>query len=220
MGDFSIRVMIADDHPVTGHGIAQTLTGLPAIEVIGVVANSQVLVEKLDAVQCDVLVLDYVMPGDQYGDGQTLLSFLQRRYPHLRMVTVTMISAPDVFRALQKLGVTCIVSKSDSMSHLVTAVHAAYTNGRYLSPTIAQLLESNDVRGKSELSAREAEIVRLFRAGYRVGEIAEQLHRSKKTVSAQKLAAMRKLGITRDADLIKYDGSVTQFVKSDSAAND
>lgn len=220
MGDFSIRVMIADDHPVTGHGIAQTLTGLPAIEVIGVVANSQVLVEKLDAVQCDVLVLDYVMPGDQYGDGQTLLSFLQRRFPHLRMVTVTMISAPDVFRALQKLGVTCIVSKSDSMSHLVTAVHAAYTNGRYLSPTIVQLLESNDVRGKSELSAREAEIVRLFRAGYRVGEIAEQLHRSKKTVSAQKLAAMRKLGITRDADLIKYDGSVTQSVKSDSAAND
>lgn len=220
MGDFSIRVMIADDHPVTGHGIAQTLTGLPAIEVIGVVANSQVLVEKLDAVQCDVLVLDYVMPGDQYGDGQTLLSFLQRRYPHLRMVTVTMISAPDVFRALQKLGVTCIVSKSDSMSHLVTAVHAAYTNGRYLSPTIVQLLESNDVRGKSELSAREAEIVRLFRAGYRVGEIAEQLHRSKKTVSAQKLAAMRKLGITRDADLIKYDGSVTPSVKSGPAAND
>ncbi|RDK04261.1 response regulator [Paraburkholderia lacunae] len=220
MGDFSIRVMIADDHPVTGHGIAQALTGVPAIEVVGVVANSQVLVEKLDAVQCDVLVLDYVMPGDQYGDGQTLLTFLQRRYPHLRMVTVTMISAPDVFRALQKLGVTCILSKSDSMSHLVTAVHAAYTNGRYLSPTIVQLLESNDVRGKSELSAREAEIVRLFRAGYRVGEIAEQLHRSKKTVSAQKLAAMRKLGITRDADLIKYDGSLALSVKSDAATDD
>jgi two-component system capsular synthesis response regulator RcsB len=37
-----------------------------------------------------------------------------------------------------------------------------------------------------------------------VGEIAVQLHRSKQTISSQKSSAMKKLGIVRDADLIRY----------------
>jgi two-component system capsular synthesis response regulator RcsB len=208
MDEFSVRVIVADDHPVTGHGIAQTLSGVPTIDVVAVVVDTTALIDKLDASPCDVLVLDYVMPAGQYGDGQTLLSFLARRYPHLRFVTVTMLNSPPVFRALQKLGVQCILSKSDAMSHLVAAVHAAHTSGQYLSPSVASALQEADAGGISELSQRESEIVRLFREGYKVTEIAEKLHRSKKTISAQKLAAMRKLGITRDADLIRYEGSL------------
>ncbi|WP_198351404.1 LuxR C-terminal-related transcriptional regulator, partial [Burkholderia ubonensis] len=69
-------------------------------------------------------------------------------------------------------------------------------------------LAKTDSDGGSVLSQRESEIVRLFRDGYKVSEIAEKLHRSKKTISAQKLAAMRKLGIARDADLIKFEGDL------------
>ena len=82
-----------------------------------------------------------------------------------------------------------------------------------MSPTVATLLEDQEApEGTRKLSVREAEIVRLFRAGYKVGEIATQLHRSKQTISAQKVAAMRKLGLTRDADLIRYSGYETQQV--------
>ncbi|KUZ38093.1 response regulator [Burkholderia territorii] len=210
MDEFSVRVVVADDHPVTGHGIARGLGGMPTIDVVAVVPDTTALVDTLDATPCDVLVLDYVMPTGQYGDGQTLISFLRRRYPQLPIVTVTMLNSPAVFRALEQLGVQCIASKSDAISHMVAAVHAAYSNGRYLSPTISALLETADTGRGSALSQRESEIVRLFREGYKVTEIAEKLHRSKKTISAQKLAAMRKLGITRDADLIKYDESLGQ----------
>jgi len=121
-------------------------------------------------------------------------------------VTVTMLNSPAVFRALQELGVNSIVSKSDPMSHLIAAIHAAHSGGRYLSPTIASLLERTESAAGATLSKRETEIVRLFREGYKVTEIAEKLHRSKKTISAQKLAAMRKLGVTSDAELIRADG--------------
>jgi len=56
----------------------------------------------------------------------------------------------------------------------------------------------------TELSPREAEVVRLYVSGLRVDEIAERLNRSKKTISTQKNRAMEKLGILRDADLFKY----------------
>ncbi|WP_412530420.1 response regulator [Burkholderia lata] len=206
MEEISIRVIVADDHPVTGQGILQALSGVPILDVVAIVKDTTALVEKLDDTRCDVVVLDYVMPTGQYGDGQTLLSHLMRRFPALRIVTFTMLNSPHIFRALQQLGVQCLVSKSDAMSHLVAAVLAAHSNGRYLSPTITALLEQAD--RSAVLSQRESEIVRLFREGYKVTEIAERLHRSKKTISAQKLAAMRKLGITRDADLIRYEGEV------------
>ncbi|OMG71770.1 response regulator [Burkholderia ubonensis] len=208
MDEFLVRVIVADDHPVTGHGIAQMLNDMPTIEVVAVVPSSAALIEKLDASPCDVLVLDYVMPSGEHGDGQALIGYLQRRYPDLRFVTVTMLNSPAVFQALQKLGVKCIVSKSDAMSHLVAAVHAAFAHGQYLSPTIASSLDHAGASGASALSQRESEIVRLFREGYKVTEIAEKLNRSKKTISAQKLAAMRKLGMKRDADLIRYEGAL------------
>ncbi|WP_446901025.1 response regulator [Burkholderia sp. YIM B11467] len=205
MDEFSVRVMVADDHPASALGMSQALQGNSTIKLAGAVSNSTDLVAALDAQPSDVLVLDYVMPGGKYGDGLVLLSFLQRRYPALRIVTITMIDNPSVLRAIHKQGVHCILSKSDALSHLIGAVHAAYVGANYMSPFVKQLLQDGDsVPVARALTTREIEVVRLFGAGYTVGEIATQLHRSKQTISSQKSSAMKKLGIVRDADLIRY----------------
>ncbi|WP_423761644.1 response regulator [Burkholderia sp. NLJ2] len=205
MDEFSVRVMVADDHPASALGMSQALQGNSTIKLAGTVSNSTDLVAALDAQPSDVLVLDYVMPGGKYGDGLVLLSFLQRRFPALHIVTITMIDNPSVLRAIQKQGVSCILSKSDAISHLIGAVHAAYVGANYMSPFVKQLLQDGDsVPVARALTTREIEVVRLFGAGYTVGEIAVQLHRSKQTISSQKSSAMKKLGIVRDADLIRY----------------
>ncbi|KVS23192.1 response regulator [Burkholderia cepacia] len=205
MDEFSVRVMVADDHPASALGMSQAMQGNSTIKLVGAVSNSTDLVTALDAQPSDVLVLDYVMPGGKYGDGLVLLSFLQRRYPALRIVTITMIDNPSVLRAIQKQGVHCILSKSDALSHLIGAVHAAYVGANYMSPFVKQLLQDGDAMPVARaLTTREIEVVRLFGAGYTVGEIATQLHRSKQTISSQKSSAMKKLGIVRDADLIRY----------------
>ncbi|MDU8474286.1 LuxR C-terminal-related transcriptional regulator, partial [Pseudomonas syringae pv. actinidiae] len=54
------------------------------------------------------------------------------------------------------------------------------------------------------LSPRELEVLRLLSAGHTVGQIAAQLNRSKQSVSAQKVGAMRKLGLANDAALFIY----------------
>ena len=205
MDEFFVRVMVADDHPSSALGMSQALAGSSTIRLLGTVSNSTDLVAMLDEQQSDVLVVDYVMPGGKYGDGLSLLSFLQRRYPALRLVTITMIDNPSVLLAIQKQGVGCILSKSDAISHLVGAVHAAFVGANYLSPFVKKLLEDcQPSAGVRTLTAREIEVVRLYGAGLTVGEIAVQLHRSKQTISSQKSSAMKKLGIVRDADLIRY----------------
>ncbi|MBB5415427.1 two-component system capsular synthesis response regulator RcsB [Paraburkholderia atlantica] len=228
MDAFAIRVILADDHPVMLSGISHEFAEVKTIQLVGTARNSTELIALLTSTQCDVLVSDYAMPAGEYGDGIALFSLIKRRYPAIKIVVLTMLDNPAVIRALVTQGVTCIVSKSDAGTHLIPAVHAVHSGGKYYSPTINQIVQSIDWnrrgRGSSDvLSQRESEVVRLFASGLTVNEIAEKLSRSKKTISTQKSKAMEKLGIEREVDLFRYameNGLVTSSQKaSDSSSS-
>jgi len=208
MNPVPIRVAVADDHPAILFGIKHEFAASQSISVDGSARDSTELIDLLDRTPIDVLVCDYAMPSGHYGDGMALLALIQQRYPHVRVVMLTMIENPAILQTLM-LEVRCIVSKSDLMNHLSLAVHAAFSNGRYASPTIEKILRTvkpphRSACGPAPLTGRELEVVRLFVSGLTVTEIAARLHRSKKTISTQKNTAMRKLNIERDVDLVRY----------------
>jgi two-component system capsular synthesis response regulator RcsB len=203
---FPIRIVIADDHPAVVIGARYELSATNTVSVVATAHNSTELMEALASHPCDVLVSDYAMPGTEYGDGLTMFTALLKRFPGLKIVVMTMMENAVALRALIDLGIACIVSKSDMPNHLTMAIHAAYTNGRYLSPSMDRVLRNaGGLGGKAPaLSVREVEVIRLFSSGLSVNEIAEKLSRSKKTISTQKSSAMQKLGIERDVDLVRY----------------
>ncbi|WP_052321604.1 response regulator transcription factor [Ralstonia sp. A12] len=208
MNPVLIRVAVADDHPAILFGVKHEFATSPSILIGGVARDSTDLIDLLDRTPIDVLVCDYAMPSGRYGDGMALLSLIRQRYPHVRIAVMTMIENPALLQALW-VEVGCIVSKSDLMHHLSLAVRAAFADRRYASPNIEKILRTIEPpqRGASSpppLTPRELEVVRLFVSGMTVNEIAAQLHRSKKTISTQKNAAMRKLNIVRDVDLVRY----------------
>jgi two-component system capsular synthesis response regulator RcsB len=202
--DNHIRVVVADDHPVIRMGIESTLDGLSAIKRMGSAADSTQLIALLDAQSCDVLVTDYAMPGGQHGDGVELIAFIRQRYPDLRIVMLTGIEKLALIRSLMAHGVNAILSKTDDMSHLRAAIHAAHIGRRYYSPRIANMLKALPATGSARLSQRESEVIALYVDGDSINVIAEKLQKSKQTISTQKVSAMRKLGIETDADLFKY----------------
>jgi two-component system capsular synthesis response regulator RcsB len=209
MNPLTILVMLADDHPVILEGVRHDLAKHRTISVVGAARNSTELIAALDRLSCDVLVSDYAMPGGDYADGLILFSLIRQRYPNLKIVVFSEIENPVVLRALMDLGINCILNKCDTVDHLTMAIKAAYKNDRYLSPQIAKIATSitRGIRGStggSSLTKRELEVVRFFISGMLIDEIAAQLRRSKKTISTQKSSAMRKLGIERNADLVRY----------------
>lgn len=208
MDDFSLRVVLVDDHPALLAGVAQGLSSVDTIQVTGTAGNSTELVRLLERDICDVLVSDYSMPGNEYGDGINLFSFIRRRYPSVKLVVLTMMENPGVLNALRAQGIRCLVSKADGVSNLIPAIHAAATGGTYYSPAMEKIVRTLDMdgrRGTSEaLSKRELEVLRLYASGMTVNEIAERVNRSKKTISTHKARAMQKLGIERDVDLLRY----------------
>ncbi|KVK90463.1 LuxR family transcriptional regulator [Burkholderia ubonensis] len=218
MDPFTIQVIVADDHPAIINGLLASLTAHRTVNVVATASNSTELIAALDEHPCDVLVSDYAMPGGEFGDGITLFSFLRRRYPDTRIVVLTMMDNSGVIRSLLKLGIQCILSKSDSTDHVLTAIHGAYASGRYFSPSISEVAWQVDVEAanvtSNALTTREEEVIRLFVSGLSVNQIAEQLKRSKQTISSQKSNAMKKLGIDNDTDLVKYSMGVALAASS------
>lgn len=208
MNPVLIRVAVADDHPAILYGVQHEFANSRSISVDGLARDSSALIDVLDRHAIDVLVCDYAMPSGRYGDGMALLALIQQRYPHVRIVVLTMLENPAILQTLM-LEVRCIVSKSDLTNHLSLAVHAAFADGCYASPAIEKILRAveppgHNAYGVPPLTVRELEVVRLFVSGLTVNEIAARLRRSKKTISTQKNTAMRKLKIEREVDLVHY----------------
>jgi two-component system, NarL family, captular synthesis response regulator RcsB len=206
----TIRVAVADDHPTLLAGMEHLLSRVQGITLIGLVTNSTELVELLGRSGCDVVVTDFSMPGGRYGDGLSLLRFLKRRFPNVRLVVLTGIENSAVLTGIQNVDVLGIVSKSDDPGHVETAVRMAHLGNSYLSPLISsqltgQLAQTNsDGQPAEQLSKRETEVLRMYAEGLTVSEIGQRAGRSSKTISAQKMAAMKKLGLRHDADIFKY----------------
>lgn len=204
-----INIIIADDHPALLLGITHELAAIPTLEIVGQAKNSTEVIELLSTLSCDILITDYVMPGGSAGDGMAMLSFLRRRYPDLKIIVFTTINNPAIVAEILKLGVGSVLNKVDDVGHLISAVHAVYAGATYISPQLKsaaqQLSHNNGSRTSNhKLTRRESEVIRLYVSGLSVNNIASQLKRTKQTVSSQKASAMRKLGITRDADLFRF----------------
>ncbi|KAF3999875.1 response regulator [Glaciimonas immobilis] len=202
----TIKVILADDHPSVLAGIKSIIT-TTNLQVVATACNSTEIIKLLDRGVCDVLVSDYTMPGGEFGDGIPMFEFILRRYPAVRIVAMTMMDNPAILGQLRSSGIRCIVSKTDDVSLLISAVHIAHGSdkGEFFSPTIKAIFNVfGEAKGLLALSQRESEVLRLFVSGMAISEIAGQLHRSKQTISSQKNSAMRKIGVARDIDLFKY----------------
>ncbi|MBC8726687.1 response regulator transcription factor, partial [Paraburkholderia sp. 31.1] len=143
----------------------------------------------------------------EYGDGMAMLSFLKRRYPDLKIIVFTTIDNFAIASKMGKIGIQSVLNKSKDVDYLITAIHAVHAGATYFSPTSREQpgrVGPTQAIPPRNLSGREAEVVRLYVSGVTINEIAAQLNRTKQTVSAQKRAAMRKLGIERDADLFRF----------------
>ncbi|WP_137823799.1 response regulator transcription factor [Pseudomonas sp. D(2018)] len=202
-----IRLLLADDHPALLSGLKHELSAIPTLEILGTAADSGALVEILQSHTCDVLVTDYVMPGGQYGDGMGLLSYLRRTYPQLKIVVFTTMENPALTQEMAKLGVNALLGKTQHTNQLISAIHAVYAGSNYFPSDDVALGRSGITQNPASnlaLTKREFEVVRLYVSGLSINEIAEQLHRTKQTISSQKASAMRKLGISRDAELFRF----------------
>jgi len=218
-----IRVVILDDHAVVQHGISSFLTGRDEISVLASFAKSRDLICWLEANDADVVLLDYTLgPGEI--DGLNLVKLVSTRFPKCKILMTSSSDTPATVNMTMRAGALGFFGKSESLSKLPEAIFAVARGRPYVSEELSGKLmssampdprlaktnaasgeaaTSSDVGGPGNLrlSPREHEVLRCYLEGMSVSDIAAKFARSCKTISTQKQAAFRKLGIRSDAEL-------------------
>jgi len=183
----TLRVLIADDHPIFRDGIRALLASVPDFEVTGEAATGEEAIAAAAASQPDVVLMDLQMPGIGGVEATRQILFAS---PHIRVLIVTMFEDDySVFTAM-RAGARGYIIKGANSSDMLRAIRAVGSGEAIFSPAIAVRLMNFFAAPRPtilaqtfpELSIREREILDLIAQGASNADIASKLVLSPKTV--------------------------------------
>lgn len=203
----TIKVGIADDHPIVLIGVASVLKDQLDMEVVFSCNQIGQLLSHVQEQGLNVLLCDFEFESDPQADGLHLLQRLRRMAPALRLIVLSAHCSPAIVSAAMELGAAGFIGKSRAdFSNLANAVRIVAGGGLYVPPHLSSTLLTLHYSKKRtveniKLSPKEVSVAWMTSNGLTISEIAERLKRSPKTISNQKVAAMKKLGAKNDVEL-------------------
>jgi two-component system invasion response regulator UvrY len=201
-----IRILIADDHAIVRAGLKQFIASEKDMVVSGEAADGMETLACVRKGECDVVLLDISMPGK---NGIDTLRQLKRSRPDLPVLILSAYSEQQFAVSLLRAGASGYISKESASEQLVTAIRTVISGGKYVSPSVAQVLVSDlssetDKPLHATLSKREFQIFYRLASGESVSRIAEELFLSVKTVSTYRARILEKMQMSSNADLTYY----------------
>jgi len=201
-----IRLVVADDHTIVREGLKQLLAAAGDIEVVGEAADGHQVMERVRALEFDLLLLDMSMPGRS---GIELIKVVRAERPKLRILVLSMHEEHQYAVRAIRAGASGYLTKESASRQLVEAIRKVASGGAFISAEVAEQLALAAMPGAkgpphTTLSDREFQIFRLIVEGLSVSDIAERLSVSVKTVSTHKSNILHKMSMTTQAELIRY----------------
>ena len=201
-----IRIVIADDHTIVRDGLKQLLGAVGDMEVIAEASNGHEVMERVRALEFDLLLLDMSMPGRS---GIELIRQVRAEKPKLRILVLSMHEEHQYAVRAIRSGAAGYLTKESASQQLVDAIRKVASGGAFISAEVAQQLALGAMPGAQAalhetLSDREFQIFRMIAEGLSVSDIAARLNLSVKTVSTHKANILRKMNMETQGELIRY----------------
>lgn len=185
----AIRVLVVDDHPVVRRGLHSMLDGEAGISVVGLASSGKEGLQLAERLNPDVVLLDLRMPDM---GGVEVIAALRAARPDSKILVLTNYRLDeDVFNALDA-GALGYLLKSASQEEVVEALRAVSLGKRRVPAELAVRLAERV--GRSALSARELEVLKLVVQGQTNKEIARSLFISDITARNHVISVLSKLG--------------------------
>lgn len=201
-----IRIVVADDHTIVREGLKGLLAAAGDLEVVGEASDGNQVMERVRALDFDLLLLDMSMPGRS---GIELIRQVRSERPRLRILILSMHEESQYAVRAIRAGAAGYLTKESASKQLVEAIRKVAAGGAFISAEIAQQLALGampDAQGPphTALSDREFQIFRMIADGLSVSDMAGRLNLSVKTVSTHKANILRKMNMSTQAELIRY----------------
>lgn len=194
----SVRVVLADDHPMFRFGLEAVLAQSDAIEVLATAASGTELVTAVREHQPDVVITDLTMPDL---DGVAATRQLLEMQPDLGVLVLTMHEDDEHVLAALRAGARGYLVKGAEAEEIVRAVLAVAEGGAVYGASVARRVVASHTRPGEptaafpDLTPRERDVLGLIAAGRRNHDIAGRLGMSEKTVRNHVSQVLLKLGV-------------------------
>jgi two-component system invasion response regulator UvrY len=201
-----IKVGIVDDHAIVRSGLRQFLGEHVDIKVTGEANNGREALELARNGEVDVLLMDISMPDHS---GVDALQAIKARFPDLPVLILSGFPESQYATTLLRYGASGYLNKECAPEDIVNAIRTVARGRRYISPAVAELLADN-AAGEGErpphelLSERELQVFLRLAQGETIGNMAEAMFLSVKTVSTYRTRVLEKLKLTSNSDLTYY----------------
>ena len=202
----SIKVLIADDHPLVQEGLRALIATEPDMDLVGEASDGVEAVDLAMSLQ-PVIPLDLMMPNKT---GIEAIQEIKEENPDARILVVTSFGEDEnVFPAI-KAGALGYLLKDSSPQELLSALREVYRGEPSLHPTIALKLIrelNHPSQAKAEgtpLTGREVEVLKLVAQGLSNHEIGEPLVIAERTVSKHVSSIIEKLHVSNRTQVALY----------------
>ena len=196
----SIRVIIADDHPIVRDGLTTILNADPQFKVVADAGSFKELAEVLHDVSADVLVLDI---GGMGSSPLLTIERLRRDYPDLPIVVFS--SSIDMVPEMLAAGVRGYMVKEERTLQLIPALRAAHRGEQFLSPLAAEYVARYTTRSAElRLAPMEITVLKLMAQGLSTEQIADHRGIDPRTVHNHIYKLRRKVGLHQRTQLVNW----------------
>lgn len=194
-----IRVGIADDHAVVRAGLRRLLAREPDLQVTGEAADGTQAMALACSGEVDLMLMDLAMPGQ---GGVDALVAIRQRCPALPVLVISGFPARDYAALMQRHGARGYLPKSAAPAQVVAAIRAVMQGTAWVAAT-APAAHGDDAPHLG-LSVRELQVLLSLAQGRSVGEIAEGLQVSVRSVAGWRRQVLTRLKLDTNSDLTYY----------------
>lgn len=185
-----IRILVADDHPVTREGLALILDNQADMTVVAQAANGREAIEQFARAQPDVALIDLQMP--ELGGVEAIEAIL-RATPQARLLVLTTYDGDeDIFRAM-RAGAKAYLLKDSPREEILRAIRRVRSGQKFVSPEVGAKLAER--LGSETLTEREVEVLALLSKGLSNKEIAATLEVTEGTIKSHVNNLMAKMNV-------------------------
>jgi DNA-binding NarL/FixJ family response regulator len=197
--DRPIRVMITDDHFVVRMGLAAVINTQTDMQVVAEAGNGLQALELFRQHVPDVTLMDLRMPQMQ---GIEAITAIRKEYPNSRFIVLTTFDGDeDIYRALEA-GARGYLLKDMLGDSLLDAIRVVHAGQRRIPQEVANRLAERMFR--TELSAREMDVLKLIVRGKSNKEIGSDLGVAEGTVKIHINNILSKLGVSDRTQAATY----------------
>ena len=201
----TIKVLLADDHPLIIAGIRRTIDDLEDIEVVGEAHSGGELLQLVDRRGPDTVLMDLNMPAASGLSGIELIGHLRRDCPDVKIVVLSACDDRPTIDAALNAGASAYVLKSAQTVDIASVLRQASSGAVFHAPSVAPGPTGiPSAPALPALTDRERSILAAVASGKTTSAISADLWISEHTIKFHLTNIYRKLGVANRAGAVRY----------------